>query len=222
VAVLAVVSNIGSLRGQGAYFRESGAVTNGALTGLDLDRGSVAPGTLARIALYPFQALTAHQYFDAERTLGTPAYTVAQLRHADATAQAAADSQLLGDGDVTLTSAPAAVAAGPAAGAPAILGSANGTVAHVGACVRFTPAAALAPGSAASISLIVVPGRLSVTAAHAPATVSMRRFAPTFTTLGTVAAGRSAAVSVRRDSASDPWYLQVSSIAPVQACTLRR
>lgn len=215
-----VVANIGNLRGQGAYFRQFGAVTNGALTGLELDRSSLDPRTLARIALYPFTKLTAGEYFDAERALGSPAYTIAQLRRADAAGQSAADSQLLANGDVELTSRPASVTPGSGA-ASATLAAANGQVQRVGPCVRFRPAAALGPGSTASISLLVHSGRLSVTSAAAPATLSIRRFAPTLTPLGSVAARRSTVATVRADSASDPWYLEVSSLAPVQVCTLQ-
>jgi hypothetical protein len=225
LAIAAVVSNIGNLRAQGAYIRQSGAVTDGALTGLDLDRGSVALTALARIAFYQFVRLTAHQYFDAERTLGTPAYTLGQLRQAGAPAESAADAQLVGDGDVRLvsreSSAGAATSpAGPTA-PPPVLGSANGTTARTGPCIRFTPTAALARGGIASVSLNVAPGRWSVSATAAPTTLSIRRFAPTFTTLGTVAAGSSATLTVRPDLASRPWYLDVSSIAPVQVCALR-
>jgi hypothetical protein len=224
VALAAVVSNIGNLRWQGAYFRQSGAVTNGALTALDLDRGSVSPNTLARISLYPYVKLSARSYFEAERTIGSPAYTVAQLRYADSAGQSAADSQLLADGDVTLASGPAFVgAASPPARAgapPAVFASTNGTVGSGGTCIRFTPAAALAPGSAASVSLIVHPGRFSVTAGAAPSTLSIRRFAATPTPLGTVAALHSAIVTVRGDSAPEPWYLELSSIAPVRGCSV--
>lgn len=223
--VAAVLANIGSLRASGAYIRQSGAVTNAALTALDLDRAHVAPSVVARIALYQFIGLTARSVFDAERALGSPAYTIPQLRHADPLAQSAADSQLLADGDVTLTSGPALAGttrSGASAGAAVpIIASTNGTVARTGSCIRFTPAAALAPGKAASVSLSVGPGGLSVTAAAAPATLSVRSFAPTFTPLGTVGAGTSAIVTIRPHSASSPWYLELSSVALVRACTLR-
>jgi hypothetical protein len=220
----AVLANIGSLRASGAYIRESGAVTNAALAALELDRAHVAPRTVARIALYQFLGLTARSLFDAERALGSPAYTTPQLLHADAIAQSTADSQLLADGDVTVTSGPAVAQTRSIARAGAavpVLGSANGTVARAGSCIRFTPAAALAAGSAASVSLVVGPGGLSVTAAAAPATLSVRRFAATLTPLGALAAGSSAIVTIQRDAASEPWYLELSSIAPVRACTLR-
>jgi hypothetical protein len=226
VTLAAVVSNIGNLRGQGAYFRQAGAQTNGALTGFDLDRGSVKGSTLARISLFPAAKLTAHDYFAAERTLGTPAYTLVQLRQLGGTAGSAADSQLLADGDVTLT--PAADPLGRArtirsAGRPpSLVSSADLTAARAGSCLVFTPPAALAPGSVASATLNARPGRLWVKAGAAPATVSARRFAPTPTSLGSVAARGSAIVTVRRDAAPNPWYLELSSIAPVRACTLGR
>jgi hypothetical protein len=225
VVIAAVIANIGGLRAFGAYIRGSGATTNGALTALDLDRESVEPSTVVRIALYQFVKLSARSYFDAERALGTPAYTIAQLRQAGALAESAADSQLLADGDVMLTSGPASAltpsSAAGAGAAPGVLNSLNGTVARAGSCIRFTPAAALAPGSVASVSLTVLPGRLSVTAAGAPAALSIRRFASTFMPLGTLGARRSTIVTVRRDAASDPWYVSVSSIAPLRVCALR-
>jgi hypothetical protein len=225
VTLAAVVANIGNFRAQGTYIRVSGDATNGALTGLDLDRATVDPGTHARIALYQFVTVTARAYFDAERALGSPAYTIAQLRTAPGAAQSATDSQLLADGDVTLVAAPASPGgASPTAGAgtqPSVLAAANGTLVRSGSCIRFVPVSALAPGITASVSLTVGAGRLSVSTAAAPATLSVRRFAATLTPLGTVTQGGSAIVTIRRDSAPQPWFLDVSSNAPVQACTVR-
>ena len=102
VTALAIVSNIGVLRSFGNYLRQSGEQTNGALGGLELDRASVAPNTLARVALYPFIRLRAGSYFAAADALGTPAFTAAQLQHADLSAQAAADAQLIADGTIVL------------------------------------------------------------------------------------------------------------------------
>lgn len=217
VVLAAIVANVGSLRAFGDYIRTSGATTNGALTALDLDRDHVDPNTVARISLYQFIRLPARSYFDAQRALGTPAYTIAQLRRADVNAQSAADAQLLADGDVRLRPAGARTTARAVAPLDAAA-STNGTVSRAGACLRFTPAAALTPGGIAAVSLIVAPGALSVTSAGAPTTLSVRRFAATFTSLGTVAARASATVTIRRDAATEPWYLQLSSVAPVRAC----
>jgi hypothetical protein len=61
---------------------------------------------------------------------------------------------------------------------------------------------------------------VSVSAGAAPVAISVRRFAPTPTALGTVRAGGLAIVSVFRDRAPQPWHLQIASMAPVQVCTL--
>ena len=102
VTALAIVSNIGALRAFGNYLRQSGEQTDGALAALELDRASVAPDTLARVALYPFVRLSARSYFAAADALGTPALTAAQLPHADFSAQTAADGQLIADGTIAL------------------------------------------------------------------------------------------------------------------------
>ena len=61
-----------------------------------------------------------------------------------------------------------------------------------------------------------------MTGSGAPTTVSVRRFAPTFTALGTVQTGGTGAVLVRRDAAADPWHLQLQSLSPIRVCALPR
>jgi hypothetical protein len=223
IAVSAVVANIGNLRAQGAYIRLAGATTNGALSALNLDRTHVSPRTLARISLYQDIDLTAAAYFSAERALGSPAYSIAQLRTAPGAAQTAADSQLLADGDVTLGAASTTsgrASRGESGATPSGVAAANGTVTRTGSCVRFVPVAALAPGLSASIAFTADPGRVSVSAGAAPVSVAVRRFAGTFTPVGSVTARHAATVAIRQDPAAQPWVLQLSSIAPVTACTL--
>ena len=222
VTALAILSNIGILRGFGGYIRQAGEQTNGALAALDFDRRSVAGDTLARVALYPLLKLSARSYFAASDALGTPAYTAAQLLRADSSAQSAADAQFSADETVVLraTTAVAAASGGP----EAIQGSSSGSVARAGACIRFVPSAAIAAGTIGTVVVGVMPGpaAVSVTAAAAPATVSFRRFAATFTALGTVRPGRTGVVLIRRDAATEPWELQLQTLAPVRICALRR
>jgi hypothetical protein len=222
VTALAILSNIGILRGFGGYIRQAGEQTNGALAALDFDRRSVAGDTLARVALYPLLKLSARSYFAASDALGTPAYTAAQLLRADSSAQSAADAQFSADETVVLraTTAVAAASGGPAA----IQGSSSGSVARAGACIRFVPSAAIAAGTIGTVVVGVMPGpaAVSVTAAAAPATVSFRRFAATFTALGTVRPGRTGVVLIRRDAATEPWELQLQTLAPIRICALRR
>ena len=122
--------------------------------------------------------------------------------------------------DARATTAVAAASGGP----EAIQGSSSGSVARAGACIRFVPSAAIAAGTIGTVVVGVMPGpaAVSVTAAAAPATVSFRRFAATFTALGTVRPGRTGVVLIRRDAATEPWELQLQTLAPIRICALRR
>jgi hypothetical protein len=222
VTLIAIVSNVGALRDYGVYFRNSGASTNGALTAVDLDRATVNPAATVHIALWQFIRLSAGSYFAAARTLGTPAYTVAELRGADSLAQSSADAQLLADGDVTLTAGRSRAAPNSGSQPPTIITSTNGVVTRSGSCRRFTPPAALAPGAVATIALRLPPAGVSLTAGRAAVSLSVRRFAATATPLGTLAAGRAATVTTRRDASTAPWYLQLTSIAAMRICPRAR
>jgi hypothetical protein len=222
LTVVAVISNVGSLRSAGAYFRTQGASTDGALTALAIDRDSVPPNTVVHIATYQFIALSARSIFAAEHALGSPAYSVAQLRRADAIAQSTADGQSVADGDVTPDPTPSSTSRSAssvaiAPGAPSVTSMTNGTTSVSSSCVRFTPAASLAPGAVASVTVRLSNG-ISISTSGAPATLAVRRFAPTFTALGTLAADRSTQLTVRPGSAPDLWYLQLASVSPVRVC----
>jgi hypothetical protein len=200
LTLVAVVSNIGVLRSGGGFLRQLGAQTDATLAAVQLDRDTVASDTpLRQLPFYPLVVVTAGQYFRAEHALGTPAYTIAQLQHANTSAQGAADRQSIDDGDVTF---------------------AAGGAARRGACVSLPPAAALAAGQASTLAVRLSPGRVSVASGAAPAAISVRRFAPTFTALGTLQTRATAIVSVARDRAAQSWRLQVQSTAPVHVCTL--
>jgi hypothetical protein len=224
LALAAIVGNVGGLRAFGAYFRQAGQTTDGALTALDLDRATVSPGTEARISLYPAVALTARGYFAAERSLGTPAYGLAQLPGAGANAQSAADTQLLADGDVALRAGSGARPEARAPqldgerSAPGVLSSSGGAVTRAGGCVRLTPLAAFPPSASASLTLRVEPGALSVETTAAPASIAFDRFAATPTTLGEVGAHSAARVTIDRDGSPAPWRLVLSTTAPVRVC----
>jgi hypothetical protein len=216
LTLVAVAANIGVLRSGGSYFRGLGALTDATLGAVQLDRDRVASAT--RLPLYPLGVTTAGQYFNAEHALGTPAYTVAQLQQASPPAQGAADAQLLSDRDVVLVGV--AAPPPPAGVAAPVERAVGGSAARRGACATFMPAAALAPGQASALTLRLNPGRVSVSAGAAPVAISVRRFAPAFTALGTVRTRGSAIVSASRGRASPPWHMQVGSLAPVQVCAL--
>jgi hypothetical protein len=220
VTALAIVSNVGSLRTFGNYLRQSGEQTDGALGALALDRASVAPDTLARVALYPFIKLSARSYFAAADALGTPAFTAAQLPHADSSAQSAADTQLIADQTVVLRGV--ASAPSPAARPPTVDVATDGMASRTGGCVDFVPSAAIPPGATGTVAVTVAAGSnaVSVRGSGAPTTVSVSRFAPAFSPLGTVVTGGTAVVLVRHDAATEPWHLQVQSPSSVRICAL--
>jgi hypothetical protein len=219
LTLVAVVSNISVLRSGGSYLRLLGGQTNATLGAVELDRATVASATpLKQLPLYPLVVVTAGQYFKVAHALGTTAYTLAQLQRANPSARGAADAQSLVDRDVILArvSAPPS----PFGVAPPVDGTVGGVAASRGACVAFVPAAALTPGATSTLSLTLEAGRVSVSAGVTPVAISVRRFAPAFTALGTVQARGSALVSATRDRAPQPWHLQIQSLARVLVCTL--
>lgn len=218
LTLIAVVANIDVLRSGGSYLRQIGTLADATLGAVELDRGRVAPDT--PVPVYPLGTITAGRYFMAASALGTPAYTVNQLQHVNATAQGAADTQLLADREISFARVDTAPAASGVAASPE--GAVGGAAAGRGACVTFLPAAVLAQGEASALSLALQPGRVSVTAAGTRAEVSVRRFSPLFTALGAVQARGSAIVSVSGDLSPQPWHLKVQSPDPVRICTLSK
>lgn len=218
VCCLAILSNIGPLRAFGAYMRQSGAQTRGALTVLDLDRATTPPGTLARIALYPYVRLTAGAYFSAERALGTPAYSVSELLRADAVAQSAADGQLENDGTITLS--PITSSTDTSATPLTVDTVTTGTASAAGGCARLVPLASMPTGTTGTLVLTVPAGdsSVSIDAGRAPVSISYRRFSQTFTNLGEVQIAGSGLVRIHSDATIQPWFLRLASIAPVRAC----
>jgi hypothetical protein len=220
LALMAIVSNIGVLRSGGAYLRQVGASTNADVAALDLGRGSIPSDYIAtHLPDYPFVAISAGQYFAAERALGTPADSIPQLVHAPALARTDADQELIGEHGIVLSPGVSRLASGGTA--PAVDATLGGSAARTGACVRFTPVTTVGPGATSSVVLVLAPGAVRVTAGGTPVTVAARRFGPTATTLGTIGPDRSAIVLVRGDAAPESWQLLLGGGAAMRACTLR-
>jgi hypothetical protein len=219
LACLAVASNIGVLRSAGAYLRQTGANTNADVAALELGRGTIPSDYVAtHLPDYPFVAMTAGSYFAAENALGTPADSIAELADASAGAQATADAELIGEKAVLLS--PGVSRAPTGGAAPAIVTSSGGSAAHAASCVRFTPSAALPPGTTSSIEIALAPGAVRLTTGPGPVTVSAQRFGAAGPVLGTIGPERSAIVFVRRDAAPELWKLTLTGGVPVRACTL--
>ena len=221
LTLVMVVSDLADLRSGGAQFRALGAQTDATFGAVELDRGRVAPAQpLTQLPLYAIGfTYTAGEYFAADRALGTPAFTPAQLQHASSAAQRSADTQLLADGDVRLAAASAPPSPG---GAPvAVAGLSAGSATRSGPCVQFTPAGTQAPGAASSsVTLRLGPGRVLVSARGAAVALAARRFSPTPVALGTVRPGGAGVLTVAADRSPLPWLVQLQSTAPVRVCTV--
>jgi hypothetical protein len=216
LTLVAVVSNVSVLQSGGSYFRRLGELADATLGAVQLDRGAAASTTLVR--LYPLGSISVGRYLAAERALGTPAFTLAQLQRASPGAQAAADAQMMADRDVTVTGLSTPVPPGGAA--PGLEGAVGATATRRGPCVDYAPASTLAPDVKSTLTLRLAPGRVSVRAVGAPATLSVRRFSPTYATVGRVGSGAAAAVAIIANQASEPWHLQVQSSGSVRICTV--
>ncbi len=157
-------------------------------------------------------------YAQVVRALGeTPTYSVPELAHAPASGQAAADAQLIADGDVKLsptTARPRGI--GPPPNVQSVQG---GNPTTQGACVAFAQPILTTPGSTSSVVLRVPAVGLRVIAGAAMTTVAIRRFSPTFAPPVTVAARGALLITARSQGIAAPWYVQLESSTPVRACT---
>jgi hypothetical protein len=132
-------------------------------------------------------------------------------------AREAADAQLTRIQGLALRSTPATSAA--AGGAPPVVDAvAKGTTATRGDCLNFTPDPYTPSGAANLIQVTVPRAGLVVRSPRAVATVSLRRFASQFASLGTLAPGAAATLSIRPDLSSVPWHAQISAVGPFSIC----
>jgi hypothetical protein len=217
VTVAATLSNLGVLRAEAGFVRLIDARTKAVLAALDLDRNLVAPGFVATVFPgYPYVPLNATKYFAAERTLGTPAYSLTQLASASPDARATADSQMMLIRRMALQPA----SSGPTAGPPPLVGiSLGGSVTKSPSCVAFRPSA-VPPGVPSEIQVTLPRAGVWLSSSRAPATIGVRRFGDTFRQLGTLAAGAAATLRIAPDAAPQQWHMQVVADGPVRVCGL--
>jgi hypothetical protein len=210
----AVISNIGAYRVGAGYVRDQAKLTRADLGALDMTRGIVTPGYVSTVFPgVPFVTVRAGPYFAAERDLGTPAATPAELATAPEAARMDADTELVEIHQVRL--GPAAAAAGLA---PTVESVAGGAVIAGGGCVSFKPAPATAGVSELRVA-VPVSGVL-VKADGGPLAVAVRRFADEFHPLGNVPTGVSAGVRIAPDRAAQPWHLRLAPASGATVCGL--
>lgn len=92
VLLFAAFGNAALLRTHGASFRYQASFQRGELAGLELGRRTAKPDYMPDKRTMP--SLAAGRYFDAIARLGSPAYSLKDLRHAPRDARGAADKVL--------------------------------------------------------------------------------------------------------------------------------
>jgi hypothetical protein len=213
VVAAAAVSNIGAFRDGGRYLRAQADLTRAEVTALDIARPVVKPGFVAN----SFFGLVAGPYFAAERALGSPAESPAQLLRQPESVRLQADGELVRMHEIGLGPASPSAASGSA---PTVDGVTGGAVAGRGSCAQFRPAAFTARATNNELRLTVPLAGVLVTAEGGPASVGLRRFADEFQAVGKVAPGATAALRIRRDLAPQPWHLRVAPTEQVTVCGL--
>ncbi|MFN8035250.1 MAG: hypothetical protein U0V73_04885 [Acidimicrobiia bacterium] len=204
--------NLDALRDGRALMLDTTTHVRANLAALELARGHTDPSFRPDASRAP--DITAGVYFPAIDSLGSPAFSRAELHRQSAGIRAEADDTLLrAIGAAVSPDATPAATAGPP---PAVENATHGVAASTGSCVVFAPTS---PG--ASVELSAAGPHLVITASpSAPVLVSVRRLADLFpaTPLGSVAPGQRGTLALPALPAG-PWHLRLSSDAPVRACT---
>jgi hypothetical protein len=217
VAALAAISNIGTFRAAGALLRVEGGRTAADLGALDLVQGIVPADYVATsFTNYPYVTITAGPYFAAQRAIGSPAASAAQLAAEPEDARFVTDGELVHAHGVGLVPATASLST---AGPPRVDQSSGGSISSGDSCLTFA-SGFNAAGTQSQIQLAVPPGGVLVTAVNAPASVGVRRYAQAFHGVGTLAAGATGALRISPDRSALPWHLQLVTQGRVIACQL--
>jgi hypothetical protein len=211
----AAVSNVGAFRDAARDLRARTLLIRAEVGTLDITRHIVKPGYVSEGFL--FDEVVAGPYLSAEKALGTPAASPAEIAAMPADVRKAADSQLIRIHEVSLRGSTAGLRPGAR---PAVEGVVGGVVTGRGACVTFRPAGVTPPGATSELRVAVPRTGLLVTSEGSPAAVGLRRFAEEFQPLGSVASGASAVLRIGPDLATQPWHLRVAPTDRAMVCGL--
>jgi hypothetical protein len=221
IALLALFSQIQTLRGQAASYRETSAFAQADVFAINTAAKVVTPGFTAPGG---DPQLSAGSYLHARRYWGGPAgFSEQQVRAADPKVRDHVDTTLVHAFALSVSPLPSLRGVRLAAlERPALAGP--GQAVPAGAdCWAPRPASA---GSAVSADLRVSPralGGIVVVAQAAPVQlVSGRYYDQPMDVLGSVAAHGTGAVALPPDDRTTPWTLRVNSAAGLRVCGLAR
>jgi hypothetical protein len=209
VAIWAVAWNIGELDRITDGFRDIAAAERSQLAALEVIQDDVAPDFEPGPLL---QTLTAGRYREVANDLGTPAYTIAEVRSAPRPARAAADETLVRG--LAITPEPTtAVGAGPPAGTIAVRAG-EATVDDAGCTVvRRTDARGDVVVEVRGSSLDVV-----LSAVSGAAALRAGAFAGASQPIGTIAPGATARVRAAELARVGPWTLRARTPGAIRLC----
>jgi hypothetical protein len=208
MVAVAVPGNLDQLRDGGAELRDLSNVLKAQLAAVELSRGRVDPAYRPNVVRAP--QISAGPYLRAERDLGSPAFSLHELREQSAVVRNAADVTLVEA--LGLKPEPIAATATVSEPAPTVVTAAGGVARTEGACVAFEPNAANAN------VLLRTEGAIVITTSTAPASVGVMLFGAVATPVGAMAPSSTAGLDLP-DVDAGAWSVQVVSAAPVRICT---
>ena len=211
IAAGGVVSNIGLLRSGSGGFAALDESVRASLTAVQVAARQVPRSFQPSPVAAP--QITAGPYLAAVRDLGSPAYTVPELRTASESLRETADQTIQHAESLELT--PGAI---PAAAEIPVSTTARSAerLAAANGCIRARPT-----GPAASFELTARAGTtVELTAAKGPSGVLLlRRFASAYTQPVAAFGAGSHVIHFPADLALGvPWHLRVSSASPTVVC----
>jgi hypothetical protein len=214
-AAATILANIGAMRDGGRYLRGTARLTTSDLGALELARPLVRPDYVTRgLPGYPFVVVRARPYFAAEKALGSPAATPAEIARKPEDARRVADTELIAIHQVGLLPSRSGLRPGRK---PALDGGDAG-VGETGACIRFQLPGVTAANANSDLEFTLPPGGVVVTAEGGPATVSVRRFADEFQPAGKLASSATAMLRIGPDRATQPWHVRVAPAGRARVC----
>ena len=203
VALIAIGSNIGSLITGYDFLHTHSRNAQADIGALEIARGQAPPDYQLQVGVAHDEFLTgitAGAYFRESDAHGAPPiYSPQQIAAASPERRQAVDNILAAGYRMFLVEAPARARL-----------SAQG-------CQRVNPSFAGGP-----VEADLRPGNALISnLGEAPATISVRRFAPPglFVSLGTLGAGFSATLDIRGDSVALPWHLVAAGGSTLEVCS---
>lgn len=199
VTVLAVAANLVALSDGSKWLEEQAVLTRADTAAIEISRRTVDPsfGLIPEIAgTGSLFVVVADKYLRAVDEWGSPAYTAEELAAAPAAGRRQADVVLSRALPITVTELPA------------------------GESAPGDECTAVAAGSGLA-ELPLTPGETGIEVAPGPpATLGLRRFADGEypVELESVPGGSSTVIEIPRDTAPQPWYLQVEAAQDVRVC----